>query len=328
MARLSVLDLATVCEGDSPAQALQKTLALAQRAEALGLERFWLAEHHSMPGVASSATAVVIGHVAGGTERIRVGAGGIMLPNHAPLIIAEQFGTLESLYPGRIDLGLGRAPGTGAFSQRALRRPRDAGDHFAHDLRDLQYLFRPRTPDQRVFAMPGAGLPVPLWILGSSTFGAQVAADFGLPYAFASHFAPAMLEQAIARYRSAFSPSEQLAKSHLMLAVNIVTAETDAEARRLFSSLQRAFLRLSAGLPGAFPAPAPFEPDVTERVFLDAALSQSIVGSPATVKAGLSAFLARHQPDELITTVPVFDFETRLHSLELTAAVAAELGLL
>jgi len=321
MIKLSVLDLATVCEGDSPAIALRKSLQLAQRAEQLGCERFWLAEHHSMPGVASAATSVVIGHVAAGTERIRVGAGGIMLPNHAPLLIAEQFGTLESLFPGRIDLGLGRAPGSGAYTQRALRRTRDAADSFVDDVKELQHWFREPRPGQPVVAIPGAGLDVPLWILGSSLFGATVAAELGLPYAFASHFAPAQIVEAVQRYRDSFRPSAQLSKPWLMLAVNVVAAEQDARARHLFTSLQRAYLRLGAGKPAQFPPPSDFEPDETERALLDYALAMSIVGSPATVRAGLQEFIDRYQPDELITTVPVFDFEARLHSLELTAEV-------
>ena len=324
MIKLSVLDLATVCEGASVAQALCNSLRLAQHAEALGLHRFWLAEHHSLPGVASAATAVVMSHVAGGTHAIRVGAGGIMLPNHAPLVIAEQFGTLASLFPGRIDLGLGRAPGSSALTQQALRRSPQSADHFVEDLRELQHWFRQPQPGQRVVAVPGAGLDVPLWVLGSSTFGARVAAEFGLPYAFASHFAPAQLEQAVDVYRRQFKPSPELSAPHLMLALNVVAADTDAQARRLFTSLQRAFLNLSAGRPGLFPAPSSIEPDGQEQYFLEQALSASVVGSPTRVAAGLARFVERYRPQELIVAVPVYDFEARLHSLQLTAQAAQD----
>ncbi|MDD9942336.1 MAG: LLM class flavin-dependent oxidoreductase [Myxococcales bacterium] len=326
MTKLSVLDLATICEGDSPAVALQKSLRLAQRAEALGYERFWMAEHHSMPGVASAATAVVMAHVAAGTHSIRVGAGGIMLPNHAPLVIAEQFGTLESLFPGRIDLGLGRAPGSGAYTQRALRRSRDAADRFVEDVQELQFWFRRPRPGQPVVAIPGAGLDIPLWILGSSLFGATVAADLGLPFAFASHFAPAQIDEAVARYRERFQPSAQRTAPHLMLAVNIVCAERDEDAHHMYSSLQRAYLRLAAGTPAPFPPPSKFDPDGTDRALLDHALSMSVVGGPATVRAGLQRLIDRYQPEELIATVPVFDFEARLRSLELAAGAAQALA--
>ena len=327
MVALSVLDLATVCEGDTASAALRKSLALAQRAESLGYQRFWVAEHHSMPGVASAATAVVIAHLAAGTSSIRVGAGGIMLPNHPPLVIAEQFGTLESLHPGRIDLGLGRAPGSAAFTQRALRRPKDAADRFVDDLKELQYWFREKTPEQRTFAMPGAGLSLPLWILGSSTFGGAVAAEFGLPYAFASHFAPAQLDEAVALYRARFKPSHQCEEPHLMLALNAVAAPQDSEAQHLFSSLQQAFVALSAGAPKPFPPPRDFHPSEIEQVFLHQALQLSVVGSVDTVAASLASFVERHRPQELIITVPVFEFEHRLRSLELTAEAARHAGI-
>ncbi len=318
---LSLLDLATICEGDTAADAFRNSLALAQAAESHGFERYWLAEHHAIPSVASSATAVVIGHIAGGTTRIRVGAGGIMLPNHAPFVIAEQFGTLASLYPGRIDLGLGRAPGSDSLTQRALRRPRGAADTFLDDIKELMAWFRPAEPGQAVVAIPGAGLDVPLWILGSSTFGARAAAGLGLPYAFASHFAPAALEQAIQTYRRGFRASGPLSHPHLMLAVNVVTAETDAEAQHLFTSLQLAFARLSMGNPGPFPPPSVVNLPTAARAMLDSVLSCSMVGSPDTVREGFKKFLERYQPDELMITVPVFDQAARLHSLGLTAQV-------
>jgi luciferase family oxidoreductase group 1 len=322
---LSILDLATVCEGATAADAFRNSLALAQRAESLGLERYWLAEHHSLPSVASSATAVVIGHVAAGTAKIRVGAGGIMLPNHAPLIIAEQFGTLASLFPDRIDLGLGRAPGSDGVTQRALRRDSNSAARFVDDVRELMFWFQPPEPGQPVFAMPGAGLDVPLWILGSSTFGAEVAAALGLPYAFASHFAPAALQDAMRAYREGFRPSPKRSRPHLMLAANVVAADSDADALHLFTSIQHAFIRLRTGNPGPFPPPRPVELPPAARALLDGVLSCSVVGSLATVRAGLRAFLDRYQPDELMITVPVFDQATRLRSLELTAEAWAAL---
>lgn len=325
MVLASVLDLATICEGGDAAAAFRNSVALAQRAEALGFHRFWLAEHHSMAGVASAATAVVVGHVAAATSRIRVGAGGIMLPNHAPLLIAEQFGTLESMYPGRIDLGLGRAPGSSSLTQRALRRDSRNADRFVEDVLELQQWFAPRGPGQRVFAVPGAGLAVPLWILGSSTFGANVAAQLGLPYAFASHFAPGQLRDALAVYRSRFRPSQSCPKPRVMLALNVVAADSAQEARHLYSSLQQAFLNLSAGHPGPFPAPREFAPDATESVFLNAALSASVVGDLGQVHAGIGRFLNEHQADELILTAPVYDLAARLHSLELAAEALSTL---
>lgn len=316
--KLSVLDLATVCEGSSAADAFRNSVELARRAEALGFERFWLAEHHSLPGVASSATAVVVGHVAAGTSTIRVGAGGIMLPNHPPLVIAEQFGTLASLFPGRIDLGLGRAPGSDQLTQRALRRPPGSADRFVDDVQELMFWFAPPSPGQAVVAVPGAGLDVPIWILGSSTFGARVAAALGLPYAFASHFAPAQLREATAAYRDGFKPNAQSSKPHLVLAVNVVAADTDAEAEHLFTSLQEAFVRLRTGNPGRFPPPRSLRLDPAAKALLDGALAGSVVGSPSTVREGLARFVERHRPDELMITVPIFDMKARLHSLELT----------
>ena len=255
MTALSVLDLAPVPEGSDVSQSLRNTLDLARHAERLGYKRYWLAEHHNMPGIASAATSVVIAHVAAGTSTIRVGAGGIMLPNHAPLVIAEQFGTLAALHPGRIDLGLGRAPGTDMATARALRRNLDASvDGFPQDVVELLGYFRPAREDQRVRAVPGEGQQVEVWILGSSTYGAQLAAMLGLPYAFASHFAPAEMEHALDIYRSRFQPSEQLDKPHAMLGLNVFAAPTDEEARLLFSSLQQAFVNLRTGRPGTFAA--------------------------------------------------------------------------
>lgn len=251
----SVLDLAPVIEGGTAADAFANSRNLAQHAEALGYKRYWLAEHQNMPGIASAATSVVIGHIAGGTKTIRVGAGGVMLPNHSPLVIAEQFGTLASLYPGRIDLGLGRAPGTDQLTMRALRRNKTDEDTFPDDVVELAHYFMPPQPGQRVHAYPGAGLNVPLWILGSSAYGAQLAALLGLPYAFASHFAPDALDQALAVYHREFKPSARLAKPHAMLALNVVTADTDEEAARLFTTQQQAFVNLRRGRPGLVPPP-------------------------------------------------------------------------
>ncbi len=255
MIPLSVLDLAPIPEGSTAAQALRNSLDLAQHAERWGYHRFWLAEHHGMPGIASAATSVVIGYVAGGTSTIRVGAGGIMLPNHSPLVIAEQFGTLASLYPGRIDLGLGRAPGSDQATVRALRRSPAAAVTFPHDVGELIRYFHPVGPGEGVRAVPGAGVDVPIWILGSSLFGAELAAAMGLPFAFASHFAPGLLTQAVELYRRRFNPSEQLQRPYVMLGVNVFAAGTDAEAERLFSSLQQAFVRLRFGRPGQLPPP-------------------------------------------------------------------------
>jgi luciferase family oxidoreductase group 1 len=330
MIPLSVLDLAPVPEGSVVGQSLKNTLDLARHAERLGYNRYWLAEHHNMPGIASAATSVVIAHVAAGTSTIRVGAGGIMLPNHAPLIIAEQFGTLAALHPGRIDLGLGRAPGTDMMTARALRRNLDAGaDSFPQDVIELMNYFASAEPGQRVRAVPGEGQDVEVWILGSSTYGAQLAAMLGLPYAFASHFAPAEMEHAIDIYRSRFQPSERLAKPKLMLGLNVFAADTDAEARLLFSSLQQAFVNLRTGRPGKLPPPAEgyeagLEP--TAKAMLDQALSCSIVGSPATVRSGLNAFIRRTGADELMVTAQIFDHEARLRSFEILAEAHRELS--
>ncbi|WP_257459352.1 LLM class flavin-dependent oxidoreductase [Archangium lipolyticum] len=319
----SVLDLSPIVEGGDAAQALHNTLDLARHAERWGYQRFWLAEHHNMPGVASAATSVVIGYVAGGTSTIRVGAGGIMLPNHAPLVIAEQFGTLASLYPGRIELGLGRAPGTDQVTAYALRRnlASDA-DTFPQDVVELMGYFRPAEPGQRVRAVPGAGLKVPVWILGSSLFGAQLAAALGLPYSFASHFAPGQMMEAIEIYRSRFRPSEHLDRPHVMLGLNVFAADTDAEARRLMTSLMQAFVNLRRGQPGPLRPPVDgFENQMSplERAGIEQALSCSVVGSPETVRRGLADFIARTGADELMVTSQIFDHAARLRSFAITA---------
>jgi len=324
MVPLSVLDLSPILEGSDAGQSLKNSRDLAQHAERLGYNRFWLAEHHNMPGVASAATAVCIAYVAGGTSTIRVGAGGIMLPNHAPLVIAEQFGTLASLFPGRIDLGLGRAPGTDQITARALRRTLSGDvDRFPQDVVELMAYFKPAQPGQMIRAVPGAGLDVPVWVLGSSLFGAQLAAALGLPFAFASHFAPAQMEDAIALYRHRFEPSEQLAKPYVMLGLNVVAAETDAEARRLFTSLQQAFLNLRTGRPSPLPPPVD---DIEARFVavgmdtaMQGALKTAVVGGPAAVRAGLDAFAARHKPDEIMVTAQIYDHAARIRSFEIAA---------
>ena len=316
----SILDLAFVSEGATPADALRNTLDLAQHAERWGYHRFWLAEHHNMAGIASAATAVVIGYVAGGTQTIRVGAGGIMLPNHAPLMVAEQFGTLESLYPGRIDLGVGRAPGTDQLTVRALRRNAASAESFPDDVQELQAYFAPRLEGQAVQAVPGAGLRVPIWMLGSSLFGAQLAAVLGLPYAFASHFAPAALLQALRAYRAGFKASEQLSRPYSAAAVNVVAAETDAEARRLFTSLQLQFANLLRGTPGQLQPPiddiesywSPYE-----KAQASAMLAYSFIGSEETVRRGLEQFIEETEVDELIVSSAIYDHAARLHSYEI-----------
>lgn len=326
---LSILDLAPIVEGSDAAQALRHSLEFAQLAEGLGFHRFWLAEHHGMPGIASSATAVVIGHIAGGTETIRVGSGGIMLPNHAPLIVAEQFGTLASLYPGRIDLGLGRAPGTDPITTYALRRTPAAADSFPDDVVELQAYFQPAAPGQAVRAIPGEGLQVPLWILGSSLFGARLAAALGLPYSFASHFAPDALHAALATYRREFRPSAQLERPYAMVAMNVIAAASDEEARRLATSLQLQFLALRRGTPGQLQAPIDDLESVAspqEVAALSHTLSCSAIGSASTVSASISSFLDETGADELIISTHIFDHQARLRSLELTAEVWQELG--
>jgi luciferase family oxidoreductase group 1 len=324
MIPFSVLDLAPVTQGHTPAQAFANSLDLARLAERLGYQRYWLAEHHNMPGIASAATSVLIGHIAGGTSTIRVGAGGIMLPNHAPLQVAEQFGTLASLYPGRIDLGLGRAPGTDQPTARALRRYYESAEAFPEDVQELLMYFEPAQPGQPVRAVPGAGIDVPVWILGSSLFGARLAAALGLPYAFASHFAPDAMDEALALYRRDFRPSARLARPHAMLGINVVAAESDAEARRLFTTQQQSFINLRRGMPGLIPPPID---DIesywtpTEKFGVERALACSVVGDARTVREGLLAFIGRHRPDELMITANVFDHALRRQSYEMVAAV-------
>jgi luciferase family oxidoreductase group 1 len=325
MIPFSVLDLSPIPQGATAADALRNSLALARTAERLGYRRYWLAEHHNMPGIASAATAVVIGHIAGGTSTIRVGSGGIMLPNHSPLVIAEQFGTLASLFPDRIDLGLGRAPGTDMATARALRR--DAGtsaEQFPQDVQELQALFAPVQSGQRIRAIPGAGLEVPIWLLGSSLFSAQLAGLLGLPFAFASHFAPDDMMGAIDIYRRRFEPSPQLQRPYVMLGANVLAAETDAEARRQFTSVQQSFINLRRGMPGQIPPPiddidsywAPHEKAMVEH-----SLACSFVGSAETVKRGLEAFIEATRPDELMMTAHIYNQDARIRSLEIVAGV-------
>ena len=329
MIPLSVLDLSPIAAGSDAGESLRRTLDLARHAERWGYHRFWLAEHHNMTGIASAATSVVIAHVAAGTSTIRVGAGGIMLPNHAPLLIAEQFGTLAALHPGRIDLGLGRAPGSDQTTARALRRSPAAADTFPQDVMELLGWFEAAEPGQAVQAVPGAGLDVPVWILGSSLFGASLAAALGLPFAFASHFAPAMMEDAIALYRERFEPSARLERPYVMLGVNVTAADTDAEARRLFSSVQQAFVNLRRGTPGPLPPPVDdFEGTAhpLEVAGLQQALACSIVGAPDTVREGLRAFVAHTGADELMVTAQVHDHAARLRSFEIVADVRARMA--
>ena len=327
MIPLSVLDLAPIVAGGSAAQALHNSLDLARHAERLGYHRFWLAEHHNMAGIASAATSVVMGYVAGGTSRIRVGAGGIMLPNHSPLVIAEQFGTLESLYPGRIDLGLGRAPGSDRFAMQALRRDPMSADEFPRDVAELQAYFADPAPGQRVRAVPGAGLRVPLWILGSSTFGAQLAAAMGLPFAFASHFAPDHLMAALEIYRARFTPSESLAAPYVMLGVSTVAADSDDEARHLATSLQQQFLALQRGRPVQLQPPVDqVDWSPMERAQVEHTLRQSIVGGPDTVRERMTAFIAQTGANELMITSHIHSHDARRHSYEIVAGVMGQTG--
>ena len=324
----SLLDLAPVPEGRSTAAALANVTELARRAEGWGYHRYWLAEHHNMPGIASAATALLIGQVAAATSRMRVGAGGIMLPNHAPLAVAEAFGTLAELYPGRIDLGLGRAPGGDGAVMQALGVHPSRAERFPDEVRMLQALFGPRIAGLPVRAHPGEGTGVPLWILGSSLYGAQVAAELGLPYAFASHFAPDALEQAFALYRERFRPSAQLDRPRAMLAINVFAADTDAEGARLRTSMQQAFYNLRSGRPGKLPAPvvdiAAAIPDAARRG-VDAALSVSATGSPDSVARQLRALIDRHRPDEVVLTGQIHDFDARARSFEIAAEVMQDL---
>jgi luciferase family oxidoreductase group 1 len=324
----SVLDLAPIREGGSAAGSFACSRELGIAAERLGFLRFWLAEHHNMPGIASAATSILIAHVAGATSTIRVGSGGIMLPNHAPLAIAEQFGTLESLFPGRIDLGLGRAPGGDMAVAHALRRTLVGDeDRFPQDVMELQAYFEPVRPGQRVQAVPGAGLRVPLWILGSSLYGAQLAAALGLPYAFASHFAPGAMMQAIDVYRRGFQPSHQLDRPYVMLGFNVIAAETDDEARRLATSREQAFLALRRGRPIRLPPPKDaLGLGPHEEAVLDSVLACSAIGSPETVRRELATFIERTRPDELIIASQIFDHAAHLRSLEITAEARGALA--
>lgn len=329
MIPFSVLDLAPIVQGGDAAQAFRNSLDLAQHAERWGYHRFWLAEHHSIPSVASAATAVVIAHVAAGTSTIRVGAGGVMLPNHPPLIIAEQFGTLASIHPGRIDLGLGRAPGSDQSTARALRRPPSAGDSFPQDVLELMAYFRKAEPGQAVRAVPGEGLDIPIWILGSSLFGAQLAAALGLPFAFASHFAPALLDRALDVYRERFRPSERLDRPQVMLGVNVFAADTDEKAELLLTSLQQAFVNLRRGQPTPLAPPvegfaeqlAPFE-----RAMLDEMLAYTVAGASSRVRQGLQSVIDRTGADELMITSQIHDHSARLRSYEMTAEVRSSLA--
>lgn len=325
MIPFSVLDLSPIPEGSDAAASFRNTLDLAQHAERWGYQRYWLAEHHGMPGIASAATAVLIGHVAAGTSRIRVGAGGIMLPNHAPLAIAEQFGTLASLFPGRIDLGLGRAPGSDFAVARALRRNLNSDpDAFPQDVMELMDYFA--GAPRRVLAVPGAGLEVPIWILGSSLFGAQLAAMLGLPYAFASHFAPAQMMQAIAMYRDLFRPSERLQKPYVMLGFNVFAADSDEEAHYLSTSMQQAFVNLRSGHPTKLPPPVrDYRSRIgdAERAMLDQVLSCSAIGAKETVARQIADFVAKTGADELMLASQIHDHAARRRSYEIAASVRA-----
>jgi luciferase family oxidoreductase group 1 len=320
----SVLDLAPVPLGSTVSDALRNSLDLAQHAEKLGFHRYWLAEHHNMSGIASAATAVVIGHVAAGTSTIRVGSGGIMLPNHAPLMVAEAFGTLAALHPGRIDLGLGRAPGTDQATMRALRRYMGAVDSFAQDVVELQTWFQPAAPGQSVRAVPGEGQDVPLWLLGSSTYSAQLAAALGLPFAFAAHFAPDQLMDAVTLYRRHFKPSAALAEPYLMVCIGVCAAETDADAKRLSSSTQQQFLALRRGRPGLLPPPVD---DITqiaspdELAGLDHTFRYSAIGSPDIVRAKIKAVLDLTGANELMAASQMYDHQERRRSYEILAEV-------
>jgi luciferase family oxidoreductase group 1 len=324
MIPFSILDLAPIAEGSQASDSFRNSLDLAQHGERWGYRRYWLAEHHGMPGIASAATAVVIAHVAAGTKTIRVGAGGVMLPNHSPLVIAEQFGTLEALYPGRIDLGLGRAPGSDQLTARALRRSLETNaDEFPQDVLELMD-YMSDAPRQQVLAVPGKGAKVPVWILGSSMFGAQLAAHLGLPYAFASHFAPQQMMQAVAFYRANFKPSAQLAKPHVMLGFNVFAADTDAEAQLRATSMQQAFVNLRSGRPARLPPPRPGyleQLGPQEKALIDSVLSCSAIGSPETVARQLQGFIASTGADELMITSQIFEHEHRLRSYEITAQV-------
>ncbi len=325
MIPFSILDLSLVGEGYSVSEALAQSARLAVKAEEQGYRRVWLAEHHGMPGIASAATAIVIGHIGAATSKIRIGSGGVMLPNHSPLVIAEQFGTLEALFPGRVDLGLGRAPGTDMRTAGALRRNLDAGaESFPHDILELQRLLGAPEPNQGLLAVPGMNTNVPIWLLGSSTYSAHLAAALGLPYAFASHFAPDMLMDAIAIYRERFQPSATLDKPHVTVGVMGVAAETDEEAERLFTSSQQQFVNLRKNIRNAFPAPLDSMEGFwtpMEKMSVEHTLRYAAVGSVATVEAKLREFLEETQADELIISMPVHDIEARLRSVEMFASL-------
>src|SRR5471032_877693 len=326
---LSVLDLAPVPQGSTPKHAFASSLALAQHAEKLGYQRYWMAEHHNMTGIASAATSVLLGFIAGGTKTIRVGSGGVMLPNHSPLVIAEQFGTLATLYPDQVDLGLGRAPGTDQRTMIALRRHLSGEvDNFPQDVQELQHYFADVQPGQAVQAVQGQGLHVPLWLLGSSLYSAQLAAALGLPFAFASHFAPDMLHQALAIYRSQFKPSEQLQQPYAMVCINAIAADTDEEARRMFTSNQQQFINLRRGNPGKLPAPVDNIESLwsaSERFGVDQALRLSVVGNKETVRAGLQTILRETEADELMINGQIFDQQARLHSFNIVAQLQGDL---
>ena len=322
MVPVSILDLVPVILGETPREALHKSLDLAQHAESFGYKRYWVAEHHNMTGIGSAATSVVIGYLAGGTSTIRVGSGGIMLPNHSPLVIAEQFGTLESLYPGRIDLGLGRAPGTDARTLQALRRTTFTSDRFPEDLLELMLLLADPKPGQPVRAVPGAGTNVPIWILGSSTFGAELAATLGLPYAFASHFAPDALFPALEIYRTKFKPSKQLDQPYAMVGVNVVAADTDEEARRLFTTIQQSFTNLVRGAGGKLQPPIDDIEDywtAPEKHHASHMLKYSIAGSPQTVRSEMENFIELTHADELMIVTSLYDHRARIRSYEIVA---------
>lgn len=327
MVPVSILDLVPVVLGETPSEALRKSLDLAQHAEKFGYKRYWVAEHHNMTGIGSAATSVVIAYLAGGTSTIRVGSGGVMLPNHSPLVIAEQFGTLESIYPGRIDLGLGRAPGTDARTLRALRRDPARADDFPQDVLELQQLLAPAESGQAVRAVPGAGTEVPLWILGSSTFGAKLAAELGLPYAFASHFAPDALFAALEIYRRQFKPSKQLDQPYAMVGVNVVAADTDDEARRLFTTVQQSFTNLLRGAGGKLQAPIDNIDEYwspAEKLYASQMLKYSIVGSAETVRKELQDFAALTKADELMIVTSIYDHSARVRSYQIVAENAKE----
>ncbi|MBO3761927.1 LLM class flavin-dependent oxidoreductase [Ciceribacter sp. L1K22] len=325
MIPFSILDLSPICEGETVSDALDASRRMAIQAERFGYNRFWLAEHHGMPGIASAATAVVIGHVGAATKKIRIGSGGVMLPNHSPLVIAEQFGTLEALFPGRVDLGLGRAPGTDMRTARALRRNLEAGaESFPHDILELQRLLGASAGDEAILAYPGTGSDVPIWLLGSSLYSAHLAAALGLPYAFASHFAPDQLLEAIAIYRERFQPSSHLKAPYVMVGVMGAVADTDAEAQKLFTSAQQQFINLRRNVRRPFPKPVDSMDDMwsdMERMGVEHTLRYAVVGSPSTASAQLRDFLSETAADELIVSMPIYDIGARLHSVELFAGL-------